>query len=114
MIKALLAPYLGWICAGLAVAAAVGGIYAYSVIYDRGWDARGVIAEQEKEDMRKANAAAVASAEKGLREDVAALVVKIQELENESDRLDAEADQDAGSSDVGIKRSGVQRLNAVR
>ncbi|QIG69098.1 hypothetical protein EVB78_065 [Rhizobium phage RHph_N1_15] len=114
MIKALLAPYLGPIAAVLAVIVVAAGIYVYQLVYDRGWNARDVQARQEMEDMRKANAFAVASAEKGLREDVAALVLKIQELENASVQLDVQADQDSGSSDVGIKRSGVQRLNAIR
>ncbi|MBX5130841.1 hypothetical protein HJB53_30585 [Rhizobium lentis] len=114
MIKAFLAPYLAPIAAALAVAVVAAGIYVYQLVYDRGWNARDVEARQEMEDMRKANAFAVASAEKGLREDVAALVLKVQELENESDRLDTEADADAGGSDVGIKHRGVQRLNAVR
>ncbi|QIG75637.1 hypothetical protein EVC20_066 [Rhizobium phage RHph_Y2_17_1] len=114
MIKAFIAPYLGYLYTALAVGVVAGGIYAYHVIYDRGWDARDVIAEREKEDMRKANAFAVASAEKGLREDVAALIIEKERLENEVARLDAEADADPDAGDVGVKRNGVQRLNAIR
>lgn len=114
MLKALISPYLTWIYGAVAVAAVAGAIFTYNAIYERGWDARGVVAEQEKEAMRKANDRAIAAAEKGLREDIAGLILEKKRLESENARLDAEADQDRAAGDGGIKRSSVQRLNAVR
>ncbi|OCP21884.1 MULTISPECIES: hypothetical protein [unclassified Ensifer] len=114
MLKALISPYLGWIYGAVAVAAVAGAIFTYHAIYERGWDARGVVAEQEKEAMRQANDRAIAAAEKGLREDIAGLVLEKKRLENENARLDAEADQDSDAGACGLNRNSVQRLNAVR
>ncbi|QNG62658.1 hypothetical protein B1VFA_113 [Rhizobium phage B1VFA] len=114
MIKALIAPYLGYLCTGLAVLVVAAGTYAYHVIYDRGWDANEAAWVKKQADQVEANDRAIANATKELREDIAALVVENGKLENDVARLNAEALQDPDAHSGGIKRSSVQRINSVR
>jgi hypothetical protein len=114
MLKALIAPYLGWVYGALAVAIVGAGIYAYNTIYDRGYSAAAVVYEKQAEDQLKANNFAIASAEKGLREDVAALILDKEKLEDEVARLNSEAGADPSAHAGGIKRSSVQRVNSIR
>jgi hypothetical protein len=90
------------------------GVVVYDKIYDRGYSASSAKHEADEAAMVKANNVAIASAEKGLREDIAALVVEKENLEDENARLDAEADKDPDAHTGGIKRGSVQRVNAIR
>ena len=102
------------IALGCAIIIGLAASWAYNKIYDRGYAAASLKYEADEAKMVKANQAAIASAEKGLREDLATLAVDNQKLEDERAKLDVQADQDAGARTGGIKRSGVQRLNAER
>jgi hypothetical protein len=97
-----------------AVAVAGVGYWIYDTIYDRGWDAHVVISEKEKAAQLAANNQAIAIAEKGLREDIALLLVDKEKLENDVARLDAEAAADPDAHSGGIKRDSVRRINTVR
>ncbi|NKL08309.1 hypothetical protein GFL39_25915 [Rhizobium leguminosarum bv. viciae] len=114
MIKALIAPYLGYVYAALAVLVVTAGAYAYNVVYDRGWDANEAVWLKKQADQVEANDRAIANATKELREDIAALVVENGKLENDVARLNEEALQDPDAHSGGIKRSSVQRINSVR
>ncbi len=99
---------------GICILIGLGGSWVYNKIYDRGYEAASIKFKAEEAKMIKANQAAIASAEKDLREDIAKLSIDKEKLENESARLDVEADQDRAAHSCGIKRSGVRRLNAIR
>jgi hypothetical protein len=118
MLKALLAPYLGWIYGAAAVAIVTGGTWIYYTIdsraYDRGYQAAVVVKEKEALAQKAANDKAIAASEKGLREDVAAIILEKEKLEDDLARLDAESAEDPDADTGGIKRNGVQRINAVR
>jgi hypothetical protein len=108
--------------AGVKLAFAVGALiliglganWVYNHIYDRGYAAASTKYEAEEAAMARANQVAITNAEKGLREDIAALSAENQKLEDERVQLDVQADQDPAAHSGGIKRSGVQRLNAER
>ncbi|QNH71720.1 hypothetical protein V1VFAS_090 [Rhizobium phage V1VFA-S] len=114
MIKALIAPYLGYVYTGLAVLVVTAGAYAYNAIYDRGWDANEAVWVKKQADQVEANDRAIANATKELREDIAALVLQNGKLENDVARLNEEALKDPDAHSGGIKRSSVQRINSVR
>lgn len=114
MIKTLLAPYLGWIYLGVALSAVGCALWAYNIIYDRGYQAASTHYEQVMNEQKSANDRAIASAEKTMREDVEAIKLDKEKLENENARLNKEALEDPDARSCGIKRGGVQRINAVR
>lgn len=98
----------------VAVAVAGAGFWAYGSIYDRGYSAASAAYEKKAADLKEANDKAIASAEKVLREDIAGLKLQKENLENEVKRLDAEASADPDAASCSLKRSSVQRLNAIR
>lgn len=103
---------VAYVVAALAIAGAA--YWTYDTIWDRGWAAHVVVAEKEKEAMRLANEQAIAAAEKGLREDVAALLQEKEKLVHDLTVLSQEAAQDPDAHTGGVKRNGVRRINAIR
>ncbi len=99
---------------GSAILIGLAASWTYNTIYDRGYAAASSKYEAEKKAMVKANQAAIASAEKGLREDLASLSAEKEKLNDENARLDVESAKDPDAHNGGIKRSGVQRVNAIR
>jgi hypothetical protein len=107
---------------GVKLAFAVGALiliglalnWTYDRIYDHGYQAAAVVYEQKAIDQKAANDRAITAADKGLREDMAALALDKEKLENDVARLNAEAAKDPDAASGGVKRSSVQRLNAVR
>ncbi|OWZ90488.1 hypothetical protein B9J07_28290 [Sinorhizobium sp. LM21] len=114
MLKALLAPYLSWIVTAAVVAAVGVSIYAYNAVYERGYEAMRAVHEKALADQAAANNVVIAAAEKGLREDVALIILEKEKLEDEVARLSREAAQDPGAAECGIGSGSVQRLNSVR
>jgi len=114
LLKALIAPYLGYVYTGLAVLAVVAGTYVYNVVFERGWNANDALWVKKQADQVQANDRAIANATKEMREDIAALVLENRKLEDDVARLNQEALQDPYAHSGGIKRSGVQRINSVR
>lgn len=115
MLKALIPPQflIGvYVVAGVAIVAA--GFWIYDTIYDRGYQAASVIYEQKQAAQKAANDKAIATAEKDMREDMQVLALQKEKLENEIDRLNAEAAADPDAANGGIKRGGVQRINSIR
>jgi len=105
-----------WLAATVIMVVAVisGGVFVYNRIYDRGYQAAKIEDEALMQRMKEANERAITAAEKALREDLANLKLEKDKLENEVKRLDDQADQDPHADTGGIKRSSVQRLNAIR
>ncbi|MGV1754814.1 hypothetical protein [Agrobacterium sp. CG674] len=114
MIKALLAPYLGWIYAGLAAAAVVGGIWVYNSIYDRGYTAASAHYEQVALDQKAANDLAIEKARELLSGSIRNLILEKEKLEDDVARLNAEAAADPDAAAGGVSAGSVQRLNTVR
>ncbi|SOC90139.1 hypothetical protein SAMN05216358_0163 [Rhizobium sp. AN5] len=101
-----------YLVAALAVAGV--GFWIYDTIYDRGYEAAVIVKDKEAADREAANNKVIAAAEKGLREDLATIILEKEKLEDEVARLNREAAQDPGAADGGIGLGSVQRLNSVR
>ncbi|NTH50469.1 hypothetical protein G6L09_05705 [Agrobacterium rhizogenes] len=102
------------IAIGVAIVISLAASWTYYKIYDRGYSAASSKYEAAEAKMVQANQAAIASAEKGLREDLATIAADKEKLDNENAINDSKANEDPDAHSGGIKRSGVQRLNAVR
>lgn len=97
-----------------ALAVMSAGYFVYDAIYDRGYQAAVIVKDAEAKANEEANNKAIAASEKTLREDMAVLILEKEKLEDDLARLNAEAAADPDAATGGLKRSGVQRINAVR
>lgn len=114
MLKALLAPYLPYLYGAAAMAAVAAGVWAYTSIYDRGYQAASVVYELKAASQKAANDRAIEKANAVLNTQVSNLIIEKERLEDEVSRLNIEASQDPDGSSGGLKRGSVQRLNAFR
>lgn len=101
-------------CAVAALAIVGISYMIYDAIYDRGYQAAVLVKDAEAQSKLDANNKAIANAEKGLREDLALIILEKEKLEDEVARLNREAAQDPGAHDGALGLGSVQRLNAVR
>lgn len=102
------------IVALIVLATGYAGYLVYDAVYDRGYAAGVAIMEKEMDAIRAANDRAVVNAEKGLREDVALLILEKEKLEDDVARLNREAAQDPDALSCGLGLGSVQRLNSIR
>lgn len=114
MLKAIIAPYLPYLYGVAALGAVALGLYAYNSIYDRGYESAAAVYEQQALDLKAANDLAIEKAKEVLNAEIITLNLEKERLEDDVSRLNAEAAQDPDGATGGIKRGGVQRLNAVR
>jgi hypothetical protein len=101
-------------CVVAAVAITGVGYLIYDAIYDRGYQAAVLVKDAEAKAKEDANNKVIANAEKGLREDLALIILEKEKLEDEVARLNREAAQDPGAVDGALGLGSVQRLNSVR
>lgn len=101
-------------CVVTALAITGVGYLIYDAIYDRGYQAAVLVKDAEAKAKEDANNKAIANAEKGLREDLALIILEKEKLEDEVARLNREAAQDPGADDGALGLGSVQRLNSVR
>lgn len=100
------------VVATLGLLIALGGLARG--IYVMGFNARGVIAEQEKAEMLAANNRAIAASEKTMREDLAEITQERKRLENANAEQDQAALAAPGADSKCLPADSVRRLDSVR
>lgn len=87
---------------------------SYSRGYSKGWAAHSQLAETQAKALQRANEEAIEEARTAFAREIEAYRIDSERLEDELDKLVAEADSDPAADMCGISADSVRRINSIR